>query len=103
MSLRQYSLIMFSGKLAELSKEEQKRAVRDLEHYIRGAGETVWKPKKASDDTFDLFYSGKIYLYEQYAVSAGIAFQPEVVRASLSEAEKHDVEQMGFKVCALTV
>lgn len=94
------SLIMFSKELSGKSKPLHKRAVRNLEGYVRHNG--LWQPKKASDDTFDLFYSGKIYLYEQYAQAAGIVFQPEVVRVSVNTKEKQEIERMGFCVQSLT-
>jgi len=97
MSLREYSLIMFSRNLADQSKEAQKEAVRRLNDYVDQYPD-IWRPKKASDDSFDLSYSGKIYLYAHYAKAAGIKFQPEVIRAHVTHEERSKVEGFGFKV-----
>ncbi|MEM6812192.1 MAG: hypothetical protein AAF549_06970 [Pseudomonadota bacterium] len=102
MSLREYTMIMFSNDLAMQTPEKQKEAVLKLWDYVSHR-KNIWEKEKRDkmNKEFAPFFTGHIESYRQYADAMGILFQPEVYRGHLSRKDKKEARRLGFKLVSL--
>jgi len=97
MSLSVYSSIVFSKDLAGKTVDQQREAVEALKTYIVENAKIVACASEAKiDRIFEPYFNGEIDALKPFADAAEIAFQPEILRGTVTTEQVTHMKTLGF-------